>query len=818
MQHPLHEPEQNHTKTSLKNVFLDRRQSAGNKLRRVPKKVWIGIGILLLVLYYFSLSTTLFNDPYSTVLQDRDGELLCASIADDGQWRFPEVVHVPEKFSEALILFEDKRFRSHPGVDLLSFGRAVKQNIEAGEVVSGGSTISMQVIRLSRKGRSRNVFEKLIEMVLATRLELRYSKDEILALYAAHAPFGGNVVGLDAACWRYFGRDPEALSWAEAALLAVLPNSPSLMHPGRNRNLLKAKRDRLLDKLKEEGKIDDFTCSLAKEENIPEEPKPLPRYARHLLTRAAKEGYGGTRVLSTVQLPLQVRVEQIVNDHHQRLKGNQVFNGAALVINVKTGDVLAYVGNTTVKEEGYYGDEVDVVTAPRSTGSILKPFLYAAMLDEGKMLPKTLWPDVPILINGFSPKNFSKEYDGAVAADKALIRSLNVPAVNMLRAYRYEKFHPLLERLGMTTLTHPPDHYGLSLILGGAEGSLWDIAGMYASLARTLNHYFVYRGKNRYSSLDIRPLHYVKSDSVDDDGVGDEETSALSAASIYQTFDALKEVYRPGEESGWRYFNSSKKIAWKTGTSFGFRDAWAVGVTPDYVVGVWVGNADGEGRPGLTGTEAAAPVMFDIFSQLPGQRWFLQPHLEMEQITVCAKSGCRSTQACEDLDTVWVAAAGLESAACPYHKKIHVSDDRKFRLHSECASISNMAEVSWFILPPVQEYYFRTKNLTYRALPPYRKDCQASSSLTSMDLIYPKPNSKIFVPRDLDGNPGQTIFELAHRNAGMTVFWHLDGDFIGSTRKVHYLALNPTEGAHILTLVDETGEYLERHFEVLSKR
>jgi penicillin-binding protein 1C len=807
---------------AFKGVFINLRQSArsaGNKIFKASKKLWLSIAALLFILYYFLLPSKLFNDPYSTVLQDRDGELLSAAIAADGQWRFPENQNVPDKFSEALILFEDKRFRNHPGIDPVSFGRALKQNLEAGEVVSGGSTISMQVIRLSRKGTSRNIFEKLIEMVLATRLELRHSKDEILALYAAHAPFGGNVVGLEAACWRYFGRAPEELSWAEAALLAVLPNAPSLMHPGKNRDLLKPKRDRLLDKLKEAGKMDSFTCALAKEEQIPAEPKPLPRYARHLLNRAAREGSSGQRVISTLRSSLQVRVEQILNDHHQQLKGNQVFNGAAIVVDVNTGDVLAYVGNTTVQEKGYYGDDVDVITAPRSTGSILKPFLYAAMLDEGKMLPKTLWADVPVLINGFSPKNFSKDYDGAVAADQALIRSLNVPAVNMLREYRYEKFHALLEQLGMTTLHRPPDHYGLSLILGGAEGTLWDITGMYASLARTLNHYFERGGKNRYAPSDFQPLQYIVSrDSTSRRPEDLDETSPLSAASIYQTFDALKEVYRPGEESGWRYFNSSKKIAWKTGTSFGFRDAWAVGVTPEYVVGVWIGNADGEGRPGLTGTDAASPVMFDIFSQLPAQRWFQQPYLEMEQITVCAKSGYRNTPACDELDTVWVAAAGLQSIACPYHKRVHVSVDRKFRLHSQCASIGSMIETSWFVLPPVQEYYFRPKNLSYRTLPPYRKGCEASSSFVSMDLLYPKPNSRIFVPRDLDGKPGQTIFELAHRNASITVFWHLDGDFIGSTRKAHSLPLNPAEGKHTLTLVDESGEYLERHFEVLSKR
>jgi penicillin-binding protein 1C len=295
-----------------------------------------------------------------------------------------------------------------------------------------------------------------------------------------------------------------------------------------------------------------------------------------------------------------------------------------------------------------------------------------------------------------------------------------------------------------------------------------------------------------------------------------DESSVLSAASIYETFDALKELYRPGEESGWKYFNSSKKIAWKTGTSFGFRDGWAVGVTPDYVVGVWVGNADGEGRPGLTGTEAAAPILFDLFSQLPGQRWFQKPSLEMQRITVCAKSGYRNSPLCSELDTVWVSKSGLESPACPFHKKVHLSTDKKFRVHSACEEVMRMADVNWFVLPPIQEYYYRPRNISYRTLPPYRKDCQPASSFSTMDLLYPKPNARIFIPRELNGDMGSAVFELAHRNPDITVFWHLDGNFIGSTRKNHHLPVNPPKGRHTLTIVDENGESIEQRFEVLS--
>ncbi len=769
---------------------------------------------VLLLIYYFSLPNQLFHDSFSTVLEDRSGKLLGATIADDGQWRFPEGNTVPEKFKDALILFEDKRFYNHPGVDVLSLSRATRQNLKAGKIVSGGSTITMQVIRLARKNKSRTFFEKIIEVWLATRLEFSLSKEEILSLYAAHAPFGGNVVGIEAACWRYFGRDASELSLAEAALLAVLPNNPSLIHPGKNREELKAKRDRLLTRLMQLGKIDSTTLELSQAEAIPENPVPLPRSAYHLLTRAIKEGHAQTRVRSTLQLPLQERVNQIIADHHERLKGNQIFNAAAIVMEIKTGRVLSYVGNAASGRE--HGEQVDIIQARRSTGSILKPFLFAAMLDEGKLLPGTLQPDVPTLINGFSPKNFTREHDGAVPADQALIRSLNIPAVYQLRDYRYEKFYELLKQIGFTTLNQPPDHYGLALILGGAEGTLWDITGAYASMARTLNNFFEVPGKNRYDKSDFHSPKYLQSDSAQ--RVNPEESSWLSAASIYLTFDALKEVYRPGEETGWRMFNSTKKIAWKTGTSHGLRDGWAVGVNGEYAVGVWVGNADGEGRPGLTGTESASPIMFDIFSQLAGNAWFQVPLTELTEIQICTRSGMRATTFCPETKSMWVPQAGLQSVPCRFHQQVHLSQDEKYRVHADCESTSKIKSVSWFVLPPVQEYYYKTKNLTYKLLPPFRRDCVNPASVASMDLIYPKPNARIFIPRELDGKLGSALFEAAHRQSSTAVFWHLDGTYLGVTHGTHRLALAPEPGQHLLTLVDEQGIVLEQKFTVIDRK
>lgn len=774
--------------------------------------IFLTIGALALF-YYFSLPSPLFHDGYSTVMEDRQGNLLGASMAPDGQWRFPEGPAVPDKFKTAIIIFEDKRFNRHPGVDIMALARALRQNWQAGKVVSGGSTLSMQVIRLARKNKSRTVWEKVIEIMLATRLELRYSKAEILALYAAHAPFGGNVVGLEAACWRYFGRDAADLSWAEAALLAVLPNNPALIHPGKNRMVLKQKRDLLLQRLLSNQVIDSTTFELSIAESIPENPLPLPRLATHLLTRSIKEGHSQQRIRTTLDLHLQERVSQIITDHHIRLRANQVHNAAALVVEVSTGNVVSYVGNAPAGPD--HGGQVDIVTAKRSTGSILKPFLYAALLDEGKILPRTLQPDIPTLINGFSPRNFTKDYDGAVPADLALIRSLNIPAVYELQDYRYEKFYELLRQIGITTLHQPPDHYGLSLILGGAEATLWDLTGAYASLARTLIRYFDTPGKARYRKSDFHPPYYQMSGSVKPSE--QEASSWISAGAAYLTFDVLRELYRPGEETGWRLFNSSKTIAWKTGTSHGLRDGWAIGINGDYAVGVWVGNADGEGRPGLTGTESASPIMFDIFSQLPGNRWFSKPAQELVEIKVCQRSGMRATEVCDQVVVQEVLLPGLQSNPCRYHQRIHVSEDRRYRVHTDCESLSHIVNTVWFVLPPVQEYYYKSKNLSYQSLPPFRRDCVNPATVASMELIYPRANARIFIPHELDGTKGSALFEVAHRQPGTSVFWHLDGVYVGITKGSHRLAMAPDAGPHILTLVDESGTVVEQRFSVIDR-
>jgi penicillin-binding protein 1C len=780
---------------------------------KVQHYLFTGIFLIGLILYGICLPAKLFNDPVSTVLFDQNGALLGAKIADDGQWRFPEIRKVPYRLETSIIAFEDRYFYRHPGFNPFSLVRATIQNIKAKRIVQGGSTITMQVIRLARKGKPRTVGEKIIEIILATRLELSATKEEILRLYCSYAPLGGNVVGLDAASWRYFGLSSYNLSWAEAALLAVLPNSPSLIHPGKNRLLLTQKRNRLLDRIWREGSIDSMTCAIAKLEPVPEMPLPLPQLAPHLVSKVYQMK-PGEPVQSTLDANLQVRTIDIINKYHAIYRANEIHNLCALIVEVETGRVLTYVGNVTGNRDRANGNDVDIITAPRSTGSLLKPILFGAMIEDGKILPGSLIPDIPTSFKGFTPQNINQQFEGAVPAKNALSRSLNVPAVRMLQDYGIDRFHHLLIQLGMTTLTRSSEHYGLSLILGGAEGTLWDMVAVYAFFSRTLNHY---SSHGKYYKSDFHGLYFQVSGTSKETLTGSSDQPFIfSASSVWAMYSAMNEVNRPDAESGWKNYGSGRRIAWKTGTSYGYRDGWAIGTTPEYVVGVWVGNADGEGRPGLTGIATAAPVMFELFSLLPYKGWFSEPVNELIDVPVCRQSGYRAGIYCRDIDTLKIPYTCKTTPSCSFHQMIHLSPDERYRVNSNCASISEMVHKTWFVLPPIQEWYYKNKHNDYKVLPPFGPGC-GQEEIPSMELIYPRDVVRIYIPIQLDGSRSRVVFEAAHRRPETSIYWHLDDQFIAVTQYIHQVELLPSNGWHIITLVDEQGETIRRKFLVLDK-
>lgn len=778
------------------------------KLNRKVKIFLIATGVLITPVLLSPFPA--FKVPLSTVVEGNDGSLLGARIADDGQWRFPESDEVPEKFEKALLTFEDKWFYYHPGINPVAIIRALGSNVKSGKIVSGGSTITMQVARISRGNKTRSYPEKIIEMLSALKLELFKSKKNILKLYASNAPFGGNTVGLEAASWRYTGKSSIDITWAEAAALAVLPNAPALVFPGRNQKILKNRRDALLKQIYERKYIDSLTLVLALDEPLPGEPKRLPSTAPHLTDNFYKSGRG-QKIRTTVNPALQERAAEILNKHQKDLEGNYVFNSACMIVEVESGNVLAYVGNSTLDDAPAHGGNVDIIHSLRSTGSILKPILYAGMQQSGDILPNTIIADIPTRFPGFAPKNFDQSYSGAVSASAALSQSLNIPAVKMLQKYTPEKFLNLLHKTGFTTFNNSADYYGLSLVLGGGETSLWDLTGVYASLSRVLNRYNI---EKKYFVEDYHPPVLIPN-SVSEKMKIPESDPPLSASAIWLTYEALQRVNRPESESGWQYFASSPDLAWKTGTSFGFRDGWAVGTTPRYVVGVWVGNATGEGRPGLTGISAAAPLMFDLVSLMGSGSWFKAPDEDLTMIRVCSKTGFRAGADCDETTEIQTCINGLRSEACPYHQVIHLNRLKTAQVNSDCVTPEDILNESWFVLPPAMEYYYKKKHTEYKTLPPVAKGCSLSKAIPAMEFIYPTPGIKIFIPRDQTGELTRVITEIAHRNPSKKIYWHLDETFIGTTQFIHQVEMLAGSGNHILTAVDEDGNTIKCTFTVI---
>ncbi len=771
-------------------------------MRPKPKHLMYGSLVLLLVLWYFCLPKPLFDSPTATVVTSKEGNLLGARIAADGQWRFPAGDSVPFRFKTAILEFEDAWFYQHPGFNPVSMVKALWSNVTS-ENRRGGSTLTQQVIRLSRDNPRRTYLEKLLETFMATRLEAGYSKEEILSLYAAHAPFGGNVVGLESAAWRYFGIPAHQLSWGQAAALAVLPNAPALVFPGRNSKVFRAKRDRLLLKLKDENYLDDTTYELALAEELPGSPQDLPDLAPHFTERMVQE-HPGKNLKSSLSYNLQLRLNAIAAEAHYRLSQNQVHNLSILVLDVNTRKVLGYVGNApTTREHASY---VDLVTSARSTGSTLKPFLYSGLLSAGELLPHQLVADVPTSINGYNPQNFDKTHHGAVPASEALAQSLNVPAVNLLRSYGLKRFYNNLRHLGFYSIDRPADHYGLSLILGGAESSLWELTNAYAGMAATLN--FFNQTSSEYPAQAYKQPVYL-ADSAYQTGVKQQRPELFDAGAIYQTLQSLREVNRPQGSENWEFFNDAQPLAWKTGTSYGFKDAWAVGVTPQYAIGVWVGNADGEGRPGITGIQAAAPLLFEALDLLPASGWFKMPYDELTSAELCPQSGNLAGLYCPEIQHEWIPRKGTRGETCTFHQQIFLNAEKTHRVNAACYPLGTLVSASWFSLPPLWEYYYAPLHPEYKPLPDYLPGCFRESERV-MEFIYPKPGETILISRDFENKEQETIFKLAHRDPDTSVYWYLDGTYLGVTRTFHELSLSQKPGSYILSATDQQGNTVTR--------
>ena len=733
-------------------------------------------------------SGDLFTGGYSTLVFGSDGGLLRATLAPDGQFRFPPgEAPLPAKYRLALVAGEDKRFFSHPGVDPLALAHAAYTNVRAGRRIRGGSTITMQVARLSRP-RPRTYASKLIECLQALKLTLHFSKEEILELYAGHVPMGGNIVGLEAASRLYLGKPMEELTWAEAALFTLLPNEPSRVNLSRNRGELKQKRDRLLGLLRDRDIIDRITCEMSRAEPLPDGGRGFPFSAPHFTTMILEgtERPGG-RVTTTLDGGIQRLAAEAARMHGGILADQGIENLALIVAETGTGRVRAYVGSQDFYD-GEHGGQVDGVLAPRSTGSLLKPFLVAKALDRGPYTIKSRIMDVPTFYGTFAPQNASKRFSGLAGLDRVLVESLNVPSVRLLNAYGLGDFYDFLVQAGLTGLFRSPDGYGLSLAIGGAEANLMELTQLYAALA---------------NMGEPRPLVTIEgADAIRS------RNRLFSEGAAWLVLDALSRLERPGMERYWDLFDGGFRVAWKTGTSYGQKDAWAIGVNRQWTIGVWAGNFTGEGNANISGAGSAAPLLFTLFNALTvqdGPVWFDEPHHDLREVLCCRESGYPAGPYCRERIAVDCPRRPRAPGVCPYHRRYLVDAETGREVCSLCWDGVPTRWDTLFVVPPSVRELLAASGRRVDSVPAHATCCPATDDLHRIELVYPVDGVKILVPRDYDGSYEKVVFSARHQRPGGHLFWYLDGILIGETEGIHELPVDLGEGAYTLTVQDEEG-------------
>ncbi len=761
--------------------------------KRICLVVLFFIVAISFVWWQTRLPDPLFPNDYSTVVLDEDGDYLRVFLNSKEQWRFPMTKDtIPRKLIESAVLFEDKNFFSHCGIDITAIGRALLQNLRSRKILSGGSTITMQVARIM-KPKKRTVGNKFIEMVQSLKLELYYSKDEILKMYFTNAPYGGNIIGYEAASLRYFGKLPKYLTWAQAATLAVLPNNPGLINPMKNQDRLKEKRNRLLKRLFDKKIINESTYTLSLLEPIPKKQLPFSIAAPHL-TRRLKNQYPGEVIPTTISKKIQKKMTGLVKEYAQELTYQGIKNMAMIVAETKTGEVKAYIGSQNYHDNDNNG-KVDGVIALRSTGSILKPFLYALSIDEGIILPDSKVKDIPTYYGSFSPCNADLKFRGMVSARQALVESLNVPTVRLLYDYGVENFYFFLKQGRMRTLFRDSEDYGLSLILGGAEATLWDLVSLY-------------HGLGNYG--DFSGISSLKSD-----GEKMEPRQLISKGATYLILEVLKTLKRPGSEYYWYQYENQIPIAWKTGTSYGQRDGWSIGVNPQWIVGVWVGNFTGEGNVNLRGSKSAAPLMFSAFNSLPkdsGYSWFENPDEHIRKVTLCSETGYLAGPNCDSFIEREIPLRARTLKKCPYHKTIFVNQAETEQVCSLCWENADKKRVARLVHPAEVVQYLKERGQGFQSVPPHKETCPSISSQDNMDFIYPANGSYIMVPRDVSGEYQKVAVKIAHNSKQSKLFWYLDSKFIGVTSKKHTMFIDFKTGWHVICVVDGEGSSKEIKF------
>lgn len=757
----------------------------GGRLRRwgIPVAVVVAaLGLLHWVV--FPLPTDRLRRPSSTFVYSRDGRLLNCFTSSDRFWRKPvPLERISPNLLRSVIACEDRWFYGHPGVNPVSLISAAVDNLKAGRFVRGGSTITMQIARMMEP-KPRTISNKIIEILRAVQLELTYSKKHLLEIYFNLAPYGGNIEGIGAAAYMYFDKTPDDLSIAEAALLTAVPSSPSQFRPDRDAQKCLARRNLVLRRLRDEGVITRSDYDQALTEELPRQRVAPSVTAPHFCQSIAAARPNEPEIVSTIDFTLQTTCERLALGYHGELMQKGINNLSVVVIDNRTGDLLAMVGSPDFGDIVNHG-QINGALAPRSPGSALKPFVYALGFEKGIISPALRVEDLPANYAGYIPVNYDNEYHGVVSVGEALIQSLNVPAVNLTSRVGLKAFYDLLRRGGITTLNRKYDEYGLPLVLGSGEVPLLELANLYAALARGGQYL---------------PVRSAREDATVQPSV------LLTPEACYLVTGLLTELKRPDLPASWEFTADMPKVAWKTGTSYGRRDAWAVGYNPEYTVGVWAGNFSAEGSIAIVGAETAAPLMLDIFSQLcvDGDRQRFRRPKGIATRDVCAVSGRVAGDDCPERITEEYIPGVSPTEPCTIHRKILVDTRTGYQVCRWCADRKHTVERIYEDWPPRLAAWMASKGII-SLIPAHNPQCRQVFAGDKPVITSPEDKAVYIFRPSVPLQYQKILFEASAAADNRKLFWFLDGQLFSTTERENRVFYEPKQGSHQLMCVDDYG-------------
>ncbi len=764
------------------------------RTRSIVALTMLGVALLAFAFAWWLPLPARVRADVSPIVRWQDGQVAHAFLASDDRWRLPVSPEtIDPNYLVALLALEDERFWWHPGVDPIAVLRAVGQNLAAGEVVSGASTLTMQVARMA-EARPRTMRSKIVEALRALQLEVRLSKSEILRAYLQLVPYGGNYEGVHTASWVFFGHGPDELSPAEISLLLAIPQDPNHRTPGRaSARAVRAARDRVARRLAAAEAFSPGNPPVSQQEiltrvletPVPSEGASLPRGAPHAASWIRGHNRAkGTDVTVSLDATVQGLAESVLERSRALANDHGVWNASIVVVEHKTGEVRALVGGFD-----FWSDDpaaqIPAFSVPRSPGSALKPSLVALAIDDGRVLGDTRLVDIPVSFGAYAPRNYDSRYEGLVRVDDALSRSLNVPFVGLMQQVGVQRFLNLLRRAGVSSISSNPDVYGLSVITGGIEISALELAGLYATLANS----------GLYSPLVMEPVPHAP-DSI----------RVLSPGAAWLVRRILRLRDRPDFPQRAHVSAVPREILWKTGTSFGHRDAWAVGAGRRYTVAVWLGNLDRTPSRWLVGSEAAGPILFDVLEAL-NDGWSgvsEPPPDDLTPVEVCALSGQLPGAACPHRTMTMALEAKTPPARCALHKSIEVDAKTGERVGPGCRDGRQTEMRTVVVWPPDVRRWMSEAMSAASLLPPLAAGCFDRMLRKPPVIRSPEPGLAAVL---LPGLPAeeQSVALVADVAGGGEVDWYVDGVWVARVPSAERAWWTPRPGKHEIVAIDQGG-------------